>query len=352
MLTLIVILLISCSCSAMSPKTKRLSWELAQATQLGETETVHTLLEKEPPLAILINGKAALHRAAHQGFLAIVDLLLIHGAKKEIKDKRGRTALHCAIRKKNLLVMKLLIARGADIMAQDTRLQTPLHKAARNGFTQGVQLLLAVGADVHAVDYRGNSPLHYAVLSGSEETLSLIAHPSASLCPRNHRLETPLHRAARKRKKSACRLLLKLIAAQYIKQELPLMRKRLAAALLVLKRLSVSRDLIGLILCQPTLKTGLLFCSVKEDSFVEAIPYTVIINGTKIPIAPSEVKALAGLYLEEVLSPACSLTDKKGKMPGEVSGSPTLINLLDPRLIRQHALTILAYSFGAYSTGE
>jgi ankyrin repeat protein len=48
------------------------------------------------PNALNDSGMTPLHLAAHQGNFALAELLLAHGARKNVKDEQGRTPLDLA----------------------------------------------------------------------------------------------------------------------------------------------------------------------------------------------------------------------------------------------------------------
>lgn len=59
------------------------------------------------------NGQTALFWPAREGYEAVVQLLLEHGADVNLKDDDGQTALDSAIRKGHEPVIRLLKATGA-----------------------------------------------------------------------------------------------------------------------------------------------------------------------------------------------------------------------------------------------
>ena len=79
------------------------------------------------------NGQLALHRACLRGDVAIVRLLLKHGADVNAVNDFDETPLHYACKRASLSVLQCLIEHGADLRAEDRAGKGVLHHAAHGG---------------------------------------------------------------------------------------------------------------------------------------------------------------------------------------------------------------------------
>ena len=185
---------------------------LFAAVQRGDKTTVEDLLIKVNPNTVkdkdgntllhvvkdpdvarrLIDAKAdlnaansqqwtALHVAAHENNVRLIDVLIQAGAKVDSRNDWGWTALHLAVQSERLEAMKLLIAYGADLHAeanlgfsmQDGGI-TPLHLAALLAKKEALKVLLACPVEVNAKAIYGFTPLDMAALSSNQKFRELF----------------------------------------------------------------------------------------------------------------------------------------------------------------------------------
>lgn len=85
------------------------------------------------------------------------------------RDDHGFSPLHWACREGRSAVVEMLIMRGARINVMNRGDDTPLHLAASHGHRDIVQKLLQYKADINAVNEHGNVPLHYACFWGQDQ---------------------------------------------------------------------------------------------------------------------------------------------------------------------------------------
>lgn len=93
------------------------------ACHSGQEETVRMLLnypDVSADVATAISGATPLHKAAQNGHVPIVSILLSKiGIQVDEKDSRGRTALMLASSSGHAEMVSLLVGQGSDIQAED-----------------------------------------------------------------------------------------------------------------------------------------------------------------------------------------------------------------------------------------
>ena len=116
------------------------------------------------PYPLDLNAKTlddwtALHLAANEGHIQIVELLLKNDINKEAITKMGRKAIHIATIRGNYEVVKLLIEAKCDLDYQDDDQCTPLHYAAEHGYEKIIRELLENKANTSLKNYQGMRPI-------------------------------------------------------------------------------------------------------------------------------------------------------------------------------------------------
>lgn len=106
--------------------------------------------------------------------LALVRLLLEHGARVDPVDRRGRTPLHLAVQYQNREIAGLLLEKGAAVDVIDKAGNRPLLHAIRSLDRDMVTLLLDHGASRAALPDDGRPPLHEAVRQGETGLVELV----------------------------------------------------------------------------------------------------------------------------------------------------------------------------------
>ncbi|NOY41481.1 MAG: hypothetical protein GXP26_06555 [Planctomycetes bacterium] len=163
---------------------------------------------------------AAIHRAARDGKLAALQVLLAQGTDVNLQQRNLRgTALHYAAEAGNADIIRELLKHKAETEARDTRGYTPLMRAAKKGSAEVVKLLLEAGANINAKPEVGEwSALCLAIHGKHQETVQLLV---------DRRAQFPDHESfARSMRRSATQLGVRLPGSQLPVAKPPVKMKR------------------------------------------------------------------------------------------------------------------------------
>ncbi|GKT54830.1 ankyrin repeat protein [Colletotrichum tofieldiae] len=237
----------------------RLAEDLYTAVRSGRLVDVEPILSQGVSINMALGdgGDRAVHIAAREGFLPILDRLLAYGADVNVKsvsretplhqalqrgqtptsltllsngaswtiaNDKGASALHVAAKKSAYLVVQYLLDRGADPNVRDKQGQTPLfmacHPVDKNGKKSKVDVkviraLIERGADPTIVGAKksGSTPVHELAMSGNAKELEIVAKAARSVdLPLEGDCEgaTPLHLAVRNNHPEAVDVLIRL----------------------------------------------------------------------------------------------------------------------------------------------
>jgi len=146
------------------------------------------------------NRWTALNLAAHEGYDAMVGLLLAAHANPEISNIFGSTPLAVAAYEGRQEIVRQLLQAGANPNTVTTTGNTPLHLAITTGHTAAIPLLLRYGARVNCKNESGSTPLDFAVNQQDVPTVRLLlahgAHPDSDKRFAERDSTPPLARAA------------------------------------------------------------------------------------------------------------------------------------------------------------
>ncbi|KAK2005100.1 ankyrin [Colletotrichum falcatum] len=142
----------------------RLAEDLYAAVRSGRLVNVEPILSQgvSVDMALGDGGDRAVHIAAREGFLPILDRLLAYGADVSIQNVCQETPLHQALQRGQTPTSLTLLSNGASWTVTNDKGATALHLAAKRSAYLVVQYLLDRGADPNVRDRQGRTPLFMA----------------------------------------------------------------------------------------------------------------------------------------------------------------------------------------------
>jgi ankyrin repeat protein len=150
------------------------------------------LLPRDVSDAATTDGMTALHFAAQNGDIAVVQFLIEHGADIKAQDTVfSRTPLHFAAENGNLDTVKYLAEHGAEIQDKDGYGATALHYAAKNNKLDVIKYLVSKKMDYTAKDVRGWSAMHYAAEGGGIDVIKYLLAKGLNINELNNAGRTP-----------------------------------------------------------------------------------------------------------------------------------------------------------------
>jgi ankyrin repeat protein len=128
-----------------------------------------------------------------QGFVEIVEYLLVRGSDPSIKNDDGDTALDLAglLGEEEVEVFLLEDHANVDFIDEEDG-STLLHRSAGEGRITTVQYLLSRETDINCKDKDGFTPLHCTVEEEQEEMVQLLLTQGADTSAKNQDGDTPL----------------------------------------------------------------------------------------------------------------------------------------------------------------
>jgi len=143
---------------------------MLRAAKEGDLDVVRLLLDEGiGPDAQDHHGNRAINHAAKFGQTAIVRLLIDRGANINQADGVGRTPLIACAEADSVEILKILAKSGVEIDGVGEGGRTALMECANSSSVNVARCLIELGANVNAVRDDGSSSLHEAVYCACEE---------------------------------------------------------------------------------------------------------------------------------------------------------------------------------------
>ena len=165
-----------------------------EAVKRNDNEAVKIFLQN-PRLNLYIKP-SVLIRAAYNGNIEMVSLLLERGVRVNEQNHHGETALIIATRKQHARIVEMLLEAGAKTNIQNNKGTTALMKAVLSGNTQVTNLLLKAGADRNIRNNFNRTALIYASAKNHEEIALELIQPGLDLDVKDKKGNTALIYAA------------------------------------------------------------------------------------------------------------------------------------------------------------
>lgn len=182
---------------------------LSYAAQNGHVAVVQLLLDHgaDANLNYEFGSMSPLFFAASRGHLATAKLLLDNGADAN-KDVRSKPLEQAAIMGGDLDIVKLLLDKGAKVDSKYVNGVTPLWLAVSHGHKAVVELLLKKGANIESKNYSGQAPLTAAVINNDASMVMFLLEKGADINSKDGDSRTPLWWASERPRAAIAKLLL------------------------------------------------------------------------------------------------------------------------------------------------
>ncbi|CAF1786408.1 unnamed protein product [Brassica oleracea var. botrytis] len=100
--------------------------------------------------------------------------LAFDGVSLNSRDSQGRTALHMAAANGHMSIVEYLISQGVDINALNEENNAPLHWACLNGHIEVVKKMILAGASLSLLNRYERTPMDEAIGAGKMEIIDAI----------------------------------------------------------------------------------------------------------------------------------------------------------------------------------
>ena len=143
------------------------------------------------------DGVTAVHKAVLMSDKPLLESLLMDQAKVNSQYCKGSTPLHLACSINQIAIVQMLLYHGADINATRNEDEyMPIHVAALCGYVHTVKMLIDKGANIDASNKFKNRPLHLAAGCGHGTVVAVLLENKANMEVLNASKNSPLALAA------------------------------------------------------------------------------------------------------------------------------------------------------------
>jgi len=180
----------------MVPTSSGVDWDLVTATDYEAIPVIEKLLDNGADIDMTLQ-RTALHAAAENGNLEIVELLIGRGADANLKDIHGRVPMFVALANHHPGVAKMLAEAATDPSVRTTDGSTLLMAAVRAEDVELVRWALDNGVEIDVARPTKNhaTALMMAAGAGNLEIVGLLLDSGADPGVTNHKGKTALELA-------------------------------------------------------------------------------------------------------------------------------------------------------------
>ena len=123
----------------------------------------------------MMNGDTALHQAAWNGHIEVMELLMQYKAKPNATKEDGSTPLQLAAIRNQCKSVNFLLKNGAIGTKADVNGNLPMHASAAKGCKHAIQYLSAAAPEtINALNNAGEAPIHIATWFGNASNVEAI----------------------------------------------------------------------------------------------------------------------------------------------------------------------------------
>ena len=160
---------------------------LVDAVKAGDKAAALALIDRHADVnAPEADGTTALHWAAHQNDLDLVERLIRAGANANVKNDYGATPMSEAAVTGSANLIEALLKAGADVESRNADGQTALMVVARTSRVDAAKALLRRGASVNAVEkWRGQTALMWAAAQNQPDMVRALVAAGAEVNARS-----------------------------------------------------------------------------------------------------------------------------------------------------------------------
>jgi len=191
--------------------------EFLEAVEQGNVDKVRSLIKANVNINCKKdneNGRTAVHLAAENDDLRMIEVLLELGADVNSRDNSKETPLFGI---SEIDTIKYLVSKGADVNSRDAKGQTVFFDAAYEGNKEALEFYYQKFIDVNSRDNEGKTALFEAVLEGELDIIKQLKRYGADFNVVANNGETPIYGAIRSKNIETTKYLIKLGASGKIK---------------------------------------------------------------------------------------------------------------------------------------